>query len=110
MLVAIPEPPDVTHLVFVPTEETQHLSVLTASSAYSPPLPKTIFSHPEFGMGKEFLIDGFIDDIVRSSNPPSIVFLDAGMNAILRLTFDISFALLKIASDFTVSLFRFFFH
>ena len=102
--IAIPEPPDVTDLMYLPSESTEYLSVVSRSSKYLPDLPKTIRSHPDFGLGKEFLIDGFINDVVGAINKPNIIFMDQYQSAIRRLTFDVSFASLSVESDLAVSL------
>ena len=98
----IPEPLDVTKMVFLPTPETDHLLVLTEFSSYAPYLPDTIKVHEEFGFEKEFVIDGLVLDSVSAGNLPTIKFVDANQNNVLKLQIDPSFSTLMIESDFNV--------
>ena len=98
----VPEPLDVTKMVFLPTPETDHLLVLTEFSSYAPWLPDTIKVHEEFGFEKEFVIDGLMLDSVSAGNLPTIKFVDANQNDVLRLRIDPSFSTLMIESDFNV--------
>ena len=97
----VPEPPDVSNLIFLPTEDTQHLLVLSDSSSYSPYLPRTILPHGAFGTDKDFIADGFIKDVI--TEVPTISFRDELGYAILRVIIDVSFSSLVLESDFTVS-------
>ena len=89
-------------MVFLPTPETEHLLVLTEFSSYAPWLPDTIQVHEEFGFEKEFVIDGLMLDSVSAGNLPTIKFVDANQNNVLKLQIDPSFSTLMIESDFNV--------
>ena len=56
----IPEPLDLTKMVFLPTPETEHLLILTDTSSYAPQLPDAISVHEKFGTEKHFEIDGLV--------------------------------------------------
>ena len=96
----IPEPLDVTKMVFLPTPETEHLLILTDTSSYAPQLPDTISVHEEFGTEKHFVIDGLVKESV--SDLPTIKFKDTNQNDALRLKIDPSFSTLTIESDLSV--------
>ena len=97
----LPEPPDETNLIFIPTEETKHLSLKTDSSAYAPYLPITLVPHGGFGIEKEFIIDGFIKEKIETI--PVIRFVDELDYNIVQIKIDVSFTSLVIDSDYTVS-------
>ena len=96
-------------MVFLPTPETEHLLVLTEFSSYAPWLPDTIQVHEEFGFEKEFVIDGLMLDSVSAGNLPTIKFVDANQNNVLKLQIDPSFSTLMIESDFNVRFIYFLF-
>ena len=98
----IPEPLDVTKMVFLPTPETEHLLILTDTSSYAPWLPDTISVHEDFGTEKHFVIDGLVMESVSDSNLPSIKFKDAYQNDVLRLKIDPSFSTFIIERDLSV--------
>ena len=81
---------------------TIFFQVLTEFSSYAPLLPDTIQVHEEFGSEKEFVIDGLMLDSVSAGNLPTIKFVDANQNNVLKLQIDPSFSTLMIESDFNV--------
>ena len=81
---------------------TIFFQVLTEFSSYAPWLPDTIQVHEEFGFEKEFVIDGLMLDSVSAGNLPTIKFVDANQNIVLKLQIDPSFSTLMIESDFNV--------
>jgi hypothetical protein len=99
----IPEPLDISQLFFQPTEETEHLSLISETSSYSPYLPNTIAVHGGFGIDKEFILDGILFDSVSDNNLPTIQFLDDKNNPVLTLEVDPNFSNLIISSNYNVN-------
>ena len=46
-------------------------------SIYSPTLPTTIRAHPKLGDGRQFFVDGFLNDVVSPMNPPIFTITDS---------------------------------
>ena len=52
------------------------LDIVSDYSIYDPQLPAVITAHPKFGDGRQFFVDGFLDEVVLYNNRPVFTITD----------------------------------
>ena len=57
------------------THNTIH--VISDYSIYSPNLPVAVKAHPNFGYGRQFFVDGFLNEVVHPTNLPIFTITDS---------------------------------
>ena len=61
------------------------ISLISDFSTYNATLPTSIRTHPKFGDGRQFFVDGFLDDVVSPSNPPVFTIMDSLGREVFRV-------------------------